>query len=134
MNEENKKRHSTGFFKVIGGMIVGIMIAGFFALIVGVLIMALWNWLMPAIFGLGTISFWQGFGIALLARLLFGGMGHQNGQSQKTKIKQDMGHIHRQKFNWKLDEVYEEWWAAEGAKSFEDYMKRKDCKDGKESE
>jgi len=35
-------------------------------------IMILWNWLMPAIFGLTKIEFFKAFGIALLSRLLFG--------------------------------------------------------------
>ena len=32
----------------------------------------LWNALMPAIFGLGTITFWQALGLLVLSRLLFG--------------------------------------------------------------
>ena len=37
------------------------------------LVMCLWNWLMPAIFGLTLISFWQALGLLVLAKLLFGG-------------------------------------------------------------
>jgi hypothetical protein len=33
----------------------------------------LWNILMPEIFGLKMISFWQAFGILLLSKILFGG-------------------------------------------------------------
>ena len=33
--------------------------------------MLLWNAIMPEIFGLGTITFWQAFSIKLLATLLF---------------------------------------------------------------
>ena len=32
----------------------------------------LWNWLAPAIFGLGRISFLQAFGLKLLLALVFG--------------------------------------------------------------
>lgn len=50
-----------------------------FAIIVAILIivicalptMWLWNWLMPAIFGLGKISFWQALGINMLCSILF---------------------------------------------------------------
>lgn len=38
--------------------------------------MGLWNWLMPALFGLGTLTFLQAGGIFLLAKLLFGLKGH----------------------------------------------------------
>jgi hypothetical protein len=35
--------------------------------------MSLWNWLMPPVFGLHVISFWQALGLLLLSKLLFGG-------------------------------------------------------------
>jgi hypothetical protein len=42
--------------------------------------MELWNWLMPALFGLGTLGFLQAAGILILARLLFGFKGgHHHG-------------------------------------------------------
>lgn len=34
-------------------------------------IMWLWNWLMPAIFGLTVINYWQALGLELLSSLLF---------------------------------------------------------------
>jgi hypothetical protein len=34
---------------------------------------ALWNWLMPAIFGLGTITYWQALGLMVLSWILFRG-------------------------------------------------------------
>jgi hypothetical protein len=40
----------------------------------------LWNWLLPGLFGLATITFWQGLGLFVLGKLLFGGFrgfGHQ---------------------------------------------------------
>ena len=37
--------------------------------------MFLWNWLMPAIFGLTAICFWQALGLLVICRILFGGMG-----------------------------------------------------------
>jgi Ca2+/H+ antiporter, TMEM165/GDT1 family len=39
----------------------------------GFLIMSLWNWLMPGIFGLHLIGFWQAVGILVLSKILFGG-------------------------------------------------------------
>jgi hypothetical protein len=41
--------------------------------LVGLIIMGLWNWIMPAVFGLGLISIWQALGMLILGRLLFGG-------------------------------------------------------------
>ena len=39
-----------------------------------VLVMALWNWLMPGLFGWRTITFWQALGLLILSRILFGGL------------------------------------------------------------
>jgi hypothetical protein len=36
-------------------------------------VMSLWNALMPAIFGVRPISFWQALGLLLLSKILFGG-------------------------------------------------------------
>jgi hypothetical protein len=35
----------------------------------------LWNWLMPAIFKLPSIGFWQAVGLLVLSWILFGGFG-----------------------------------------------------------
>lgn len=44
------------------------------AIIIGLPIKWLWNWIMPSIFGLPEISFWMALGIALLVSILFGGV------------------------------------------------------------
>ena len=36
-------------------------------------VMLLWNRLMPAIFGLHVITYWQALGILVLSKILFGG-------------------------------------------------------------
>ena len=36
-------------------------------------VMLLWNWLMPALFGWHVISFWQAVGILVLSKILLGG-------------------------------------------------------------
>ena len=38
-------------------------------------VMLLWNWLMPAVFGLIVISYWQALGLLVLCRILFGSFG-----------------------------------------------------------
>lgn len=37
------------------------------------ILMSLWNWLMPIIFDLTTITFWQALGLLVLSKILFGG-------------------------------------------------------------
>jgi len=42
----------------------------------GVVVMLLWNALMPQLFGFPVLNYWQAAGILLLVRVLFGGLGH----------------------------------------------------------
>lgn len=46
-----------------------------FAALFGWIVMMLWNWLMPTIFGLPSISFLQAAGLLVLCKILFGGIG-----------------------------------------------------------
>ena len=43
--------------------------------VAGAVTMGLWNALMPAIFSLPAVSFWQALGLLLLSRLFFGHFG-----------------------------------------------------------
>ena len=54
-------------------------VALIFLALFGYLLMTLWNWLMPAIFGLGTITYWQAWGVLILSKLIFGGF-HGSGR------------------------------------------------------
>jgi hypothetical protein len=54
----------------IAGFIV-LAIAGVF--VFGIIVMLLWNALMPDIFHLPIISFWQALGLLLLAKIFFSG-------------------------------------------------------------
>ena len=47
--------------------------------LLGYPLMMLWNWLMPVIFGLPEITFWQAIGLNLLSTVLF----------KSTTIKKD---------------------------------------------
>lgn len=52
----------------------------------------LWNWLMPEIFKLPQISYWQAMGLLVLSRLLVGGWGsrkpHHRTPFEKEAFKQ----------------------------------------------
>lgn len=52
-----------------------------FVFLFGEVVMHLWNWLLPAIFGWRMITFWQALGLLVLCRILFGGFGgHGSGR------------------------------------------------------
>ena len=46
---------------------------------VGFIVMSLWNWLAPALFGGHLIGFWQALGLFVLTRLLVGGLRGRGG-------------------------------------------------------
>jgi hypothetical protein len=49
------------------------LIAALAIAVFGFVFMSLWNWLTPALFGWHPITFWQGVGLLVLSRFLFGG-------------------------------------------------------------
>ncbi len=53
-----------------------------FITIGGEIVLQLWNWLLPPLFGWREITFWQALGMLALCRILFGGFGfHGSGRS-----------------------------------------------------
>lgn len=55
----------------------------------------LWNWLMPALFGLRRISWTQALGLLLLSKVLFGGFGGRRGgrRGWKRDLKERWEHM-----------------------------------------
>jgi len=59
----------------------------------GEVVHQLWNWLLPPLFGLRQITFWQGLGILALCRILFGGFGfHDSGHSKFRRRASERRH------------------------------------------
>ena len=59
------------FLTSVGAVVIGAIVVFLSALLTGIAVMLLWNWLMPTLFGLSEITYWQGCGLSLLAGLLF---------------------------------------------------------------
>jgi hypothetical protein len=56
-----------------------------FVWIGGEVVMRLWNWLMPSLFGWRQITFWQALGLLALCRILFGGFAAHGGPRSKIR-------------------------------------------------
>src|SRR5438876_6465843 len=80
-NRLNDLTRLTKLFLIAPLAIAGMVI---FALIGGELVMHLWNWLAPELFGLRQITFWQALGLLALCRILFGGFGLGGGSSRSS--------------------------------------------------
>ena len=86
----NQFRPLTHIPLIFGGLI---LVTGL-AFLFGLFVMWLWNWLMPDLFGLGPISYWQGWGLVLLANLLFKigphhypGRAHRSDEEWKERLR-----------------------------------------------
>jgi hypothetical protein len=114
------------FFRIVGMVFLGLAFAVAFALVFGLVVKLLWNWLMPALFGLGEISYWQAFGIVILAKILFSGFGHRVGNRHepfRSKFREhwpfSMERIERK--DWRH---YRDFWQDEGKSAFEAYVRK----------
>lgn len=63
--------------RVLKFVVMGLLFATLFTFVVR----ALWNWLMPGLFGWHMITFWQALGILVLSKILFGGFRGRPGWS-----------------------------------------------------
>jgi hypothetical protein len=69
---------------IILGMIAA---AAAFTFLFGFFVMLLWNWLMPDIFSLRRIDFWQAWGLVLLSHILFKSWGGRGGGSRRSRSR-----------------------------------------------
>jgi hypothetical protein len=58
------KSNIEGFLTVVGLLILLVML-------LGLPLQILWNWLMPSIFGLKYITFWEAVGLNTISSILF---------------------------------------------------------------
>ena len=65
--------------------ILGILL---FIAIGGEVVLQLWNWLLPPLFGWRQITFWQALGMLVLCRILFGGFGWHG--SRRSNLRRRM--------------------------------------------
>ena len=82
-----------------------------FIAIGGELVMQLWNWLLPPLFGWREITFWQALGLLALCRILFGGFGfHGSGRpSFRRRMEERCEHMtpeERERFRQRMRERF----------------------------
>jgi hypothetical protein len=76
-----------------------------FTWIFGEIVMHLWNWLTPVLFGWHTITFWQALGLLILCKILFGGWhgrGGGRGRGWRAERWERMTPEEREKFRAKM--------------------------------
>ena len=52
-------------------VLLALGVIALYGILLGLPLQLLWNWLMPTIFNLPTITFWQAMGLNIMASILF---------------------------------------------------------------
>jgi len=102
--------------------ILGIVI---FTAIGGGVVMLLWNWLAPTLFGLRLVTFWQAIGLLALCRILFGGFGLGGGGHRNSRRRME-GRI-RERVRERMAERWEQMTPEEREKFREGMYDRSGC-------
>ncbi len=111
--------------EIAGWIIFGIITVVGMAILFGFIIMWLWNWLMPELFGLTAITYWQAVGIFILFKILLGGCGGgdkscESSKKSKSSCKKESKSDF---FKWKH---YDKFWKEEGDQAYKEYVERMD--------
>ena len=110
--------------EIAGIVIFGIIAITGLAILFGFVIMWLWNWLMPELFGLPLITYWQGVGLFILLKILLGGCGGGGGKSS-NKCDENRKRNGKSSFSkWKY---YDKFWKEEGDQLYQDFIKRQEA-------
>jgi len=80
---------------------IGLTAVALFIFLGGSLVQWLWNWLMPGLFGLREVTFWQAVGILALSRILFGGIG-LGGHRSRGRWDRHMSSEERERFRQRM--------------------------------
>ena len=80
--------------KILLGIGFGILGVGLLFLC-GWVVMLLWNWLMPELFGLKTVSYWQAWGLLILASILFKGLRLGSDSGGRRSDRKRRQHLRR---------------------------------------
>ena len=68
---------------------LALVAAALFIAIGGAVVRLLWNALLPPLFGLQEVTFWQALGILVLSRILFGGWGGPGRRRSRMRRRMD---------------------------------------------
>ena len=108
--------------EIAGLIILAIIGISGLAILFGFIIMWLWNWLMPDLFGLTTITYWQGVGLFILFKILTGSCGSSSNCDSSKKSESECKSDSKKSFSkWKH---YDKFWKEEGDELYKQYVER----------
>ncbi|WP_109301243.1 hypothetical protein [Aquimarina sp. AU474] len=108
--------------EIVGMIIFGAIAITGLVILFGFVIMWLWNWLMPEIFGLTTLTYWQAVGLFILLKILVGGCG-SSGSKKSSKHSSDKCKK-ESKTDFSKWKYYDKFWKEEGDDYYKQYVER----------
>lgn len=108
--------------EIVGIIIFGAIAITGLAILFGFVVMWLWNWLMPEIFGLATLTYWQAVGLFILLKIFLGGC---IGGGSKTSSKSSSDECKKDsKTDFSKWKYYDKFWKEEGDEYYKQYIER----------
>ena len=118
----NHKLRKRSTIEIVFMVLFGIVAITGLAILFGFILMWLWNWLMPEIFGLPFITYWQAVGLFIISKVFIGGCGSGGGSSRKNKECKDDSN--KNEFSkWKH---YGKFWEEKGEDMYAEYVDKMD--------
>ncbi len=118
---ERAVKHRSGA-EMLKHILAGLIFAIVFAFLFGIFMMLLWNWLMPTIFSLPELSYFEAVGVIVLSRLIFGSFGPHSHNEHSPRKSMNRQRDERWTDRWKY---YHDFWNSEGEKSFNEYVQKR---------
>jgi hypothetical protein len=72
----------------------------------GEIVKQLWNWLMPSIFGVRPLTFWEAAGMLALCRILFGGVSGRGFSGRSMRDYSERRAQYRERFRQRVRERF----------------------------
>jgi hypothetical protein len=121
-NYFNHKMRGKSPALIAGMIILAIIGIAALAILFGFVIMWLWNCLMPELFDLPTLSYWQAVGLFILSKILLGGIG--GGGSSKSNKSSDPcdSKKKKKKGDFSKWEHYDNFWKEKGENEYAAYV------------
>ncbi len=115
-----------------GHALLGIVVVVVVATVVGGVVMAAWNALMPVVFHLPPLEFWQAVALLVLARVLTGRLHHRGprrykGGDERCIVSRGLGQTCDESQGLPPNpDAFATWWWEEGKAAFKAFQARRD--------
>ena len=103
--------------------VLAVVVVAAVATIFGWVVMTAWNAVIPAVFNLPQLAFWQAVGLLVLGRVLVGRFHHGHGGCKSRRFGR---HFHRPEADTPPEGgAFAQWWWEEGETAFRSFQARK---------